>query len=130
MLDFVVSKDTKQHNFSPDISLESAITNILDNAAQASLTNGANQLYLEIYVREDQVFIEILDKGQGIDEQLINVLGKEPVNSSEHGLGLGQFLANSTIGRCGGSVWRETSKEGTQTLITLPLNNMNEIGES
>lgn len=122
VLEFALASSVKNHSFYPDVSLESAITNVLDNAAQASLTNGANQLKLDIHCDNEQIFIEILDNGQGIDEQLIDVLGKEPVDSSVHGLGLGQFLANSTIGRAGGSVWRETSSDGTQTLITLPIN--------
>lgn len=122
VLDSSFNQNVTNKTFYPDVSLESAITNVLDNAAQASLTNGANQLKLNIHCDGEQVFIEILDSGQGIDEQLMDVLGKEPVTSSAHGLGLGQFLANSTIGRAGGSVWRETSKDGTQTIITLPIN--------
>ncbi|MFT4929767.1 MAG: two-component system sensor histidine kinase RegB [Phenylobacterium sp.] len=111
-----------QQTFQPDPGLESAITNILDNAASAGVANGINDLNLTMEVTLDnRLELRIRDFGIGIDERLKSQLGKAPVNSKADGLGLGQFLANSTIARNGGNVWRNSSDSGTETLITLPL---------
>ena len=108
--------------FTPDSGLESAMTNILDNAADASVQNGQSRLNLSLALNQSkEVVIKIRDFGIGIDDDLINLLGKEPVQSNHDGMGLGQFLANSTIQRCGGKVWRHSGVNGTQTEITLPL---------
>ena len=116
-----------QMTFRPDPGLESAITNILDNAANASIANRVNQLNLEVAVTlKNEIKITVIDFGSGIDDELIDKLGKAPVSSKADGMGLGQFLANSTIERNGGHVWRKSSATGTETLITLPLKKMSE----
>jgi two-component system sensor histidine kinase RegB len=122
VLEFDSSNELRERMFNPDAGLESALTNILDNAADASISNGANQLDLSMNLsQKDEIEITIDDFGRGIDEELLDTLGKEPVQSKQNGMGLGQFLANATIGRFGGNVWRQSSNDGTQTLITLPL---------
>ena len=122
ILDFEQSDALQKRMFNPDSGLESALTNILDNAADASIGNGANQLDVSIKLsQKNELEITIDDFGRGIDDELRETLGKEPVQSKQDGMGLGQFLANATIGRFGGNVWRQSSDNGTQTLITLPL---------
>ena len=69
----------------------------------------------------DEIELKITDFGRGIADELLESLGREPVQSKQDGMGLGQFLANATIGRFGGNVWRISSSNGTQTVITLPL---------
>ena len=121
VLDYRLEDSVNHNSFKPDTSIESAITNILDNAAQASIINGANDMALNIKCQGQEVIIELIDNGEGIDEQTLAVLGKEPVKSTQQGMGLGQFLANSSIQRFGGSVWRQTTTQGTQTIISLPI---------
>lgn len=108
--------------FLPDAGLESALTNILDNAADASLDNGVSELGFSVELENQTLKIQIRDFGAGVSDELLQSLGKEPVKSAGQGLGLGQFLANATIGRCGGNVWRQSDNNGTLTLIQLPLN--------
>jgi two-component system sensor histidine kinase RegB len=119
-LNFKLDQGLKQP-FTPETNLESAIINILDNAAQASISNGANALNLDVRMLEQQLQVTITDFGTGISSDLIDSIGKEPVHSKGNGLGLGQFLANSTVQRNGGKVWRHTGANGTQTIITLPM---------
>ncbi|NQZ11790.1 MAG: HAMP domain-containing histidine kinase, partial [Algicola sp.] len=100
VLDFEQSDGLQKRVFNPDAGLESALTNILDNAADASIGNGANKLDLSIILSiNDEIELKINDFGRGIDDELIEALGKEPVQSNQNGMGFGQFFANATIGR-------------------------------
>ncbi len=121
----IIDKGLTHAHFTPDAALQSALINILDNAADASLDNGSDQLHLTVTINAGFICIQITDKGAGIDAKYIESLGKEPVES-DSGLGLGQFLANATIGRFGGNVWRSSNSYGTQTLVRLPLGDIDD----
>ncbi len=98
-------------------AVASAVFQILDNAAQASLANQQPQLQLELQLVQQQLSLRIVDSGEGLSEQRLAELGHLPQHS-EHGLGWGQFLANISIERLGGSVQRRNlSQGGLETLI-------------
>lgn len=98
-------------------TLEQAILNLLDNAADAS-PSGIEVRYTWTAAH---CLIEIDDNGPGIDAVLAEGLGKTFIRSDKGGLGIGLFLSNATIERFGGKVEllpRESG--GTHTRITLP----------
>ncbi len=103
----------------PDKTLRQALLNILNNAAQAS------PAVVELTVRWDaeRLSLEIRDEGPGIAGELSQRLGHAPVPSAkESGLGLGLYLAVTTLQREGGVVEfhpRETG--GTRVLVEVPL---------
>jgi two-component system sensor histidine kinase RegB len=71
---------------------------------------------------QDTVTIDILDNGPGITPGLHAKLGKTPVTTKEQGLGLGLFLAFTTVERLGGLVeMKPRISGGTCTTIQLPL---------
>lgn len=99
-------------------TLNHALVNILNNAADVSPDN------IEMIANwtQDTVTIDILDNGPGITPALHEKLGKTPVSTKEQGLGLGLFLAFTTVERLGGSVvMQPRTTGGTSTVITLPL---------
>lgn len=104
-----------------DASLDAAITNILDNGADASLQNDQVQLYIVAEPVGNMLELTVQDYGEGIADELLERIGKEPVPSVKAGLGLGQFLANASIERVGGHVWRTNNEHGCLTKIILPL---------
>lgn len=104
-----------------DASLEAAITNILDNSADASLQNEQVKLKVTGLHVNDTLELQVQDFGPGVSAELISRLGKEPVESVKSGMGLGQFLANASIERVGGQVWRTNNEYGCLTKIILPL---------
>jgi two-component system sensor histidine kinase RegB len=103
-----------------DQTLTQAITNILNNAADAS------EQGVEVTGRWDdrELRLEICDRGAGVSAAAASHAG-EPFFTTKppgQGLGLGLFLAQSTIKRLGGSVELFNRQQGGACArIVLPL---------
>ncbi len=105
------------------ISVEQAITNLLDNAADASLENNSAQVEMIIDLNGNNVVIEILDYGKGISlQKQQNLGGAIQDTDKQDGLGWGMFLSNVSIERVGGNI-QLINKEnaGTLTRIIIPV---------
>ncbi len=101
-----------------DQTLTHAITNILNNAADAS------EQSVEINGRWDEVELcmDICDQGDGVSDAAASHAGEPFFTTKPLGQGLGLFLAQSTIKRLGGSVQLFNREEGGAcTRIELPL---------
>jgi two-component system sensor histidine kinase RegB len=104
-------------------TLTHALINILNNAAEAS----PRELGIEFHASWDlyHVTIKIRDFGSGFSDELVEVVGKQPVVSKKRGLGVGLFLTYSTISRLGGKIrLYNTESGGACVEITLPLLNL------
>jgi len=108
-----------------DRTLEQAILNLLDNAADAS----PEALAFAARWDDHHLVIDILDRGPGIDPATAERLGTAFVSTkntadagTSGGLGIGFFLTNATLERFGGSV-ELTARDGggTRTRVELPL---------
>ncbi len=103
-----------------DQTLTQAITNILNNAADAS----EQAVEVSGHWDERELRLEICDRGDGVSAAAAAHAG-EPFFTTKppgQGLGLGLFLAQSTIRRLGGSVELFNRQEGGAcTRIVLPL---------
>lgn len=99
-------------------TLAQAIVNILNNAADASPDD------VEVNGRwdADALTLEIADRGAGLAPEVEQRAGEPFVSTKGEGLGLGLFLAYTTLNRFGGAV-RLFRREGGGTLcrLTLPL---------
>ncbi len=104
------------------ISVEQAVTNLLDNAADASLANAQDKVEISCSFNQSEFIIEIVDFGNGIAEDLKQSLGANIQESQkQHHLGWGVFLSNASIERAGGKVQLLPSESGgTLTRINLP----------
>ena len=103
-----------------DPTLEQAICNLLNNAADA------NDQMIDVTVQclEDSALISIRDHGAGIPPQVAEQLGKPFVSTKGKGLGLGLFLSHATINRYGGSIELHNHADGgTLAELRLPLSN-------
>lgn len=106
-----------------DQTLTHAITNILNNAADAS----EQEVEIRGSWSERELCLEICDSGAGITAVTATHAG-EPfftTKPSGQGLGLGLFLAQSTIKRLGGNVQLSNRIEGGACArIVLPLSGL------
>jgi two-component system sensor histidine kinase RegB len=101
-----------------DTTLAQAITNILNNAADASPAS------VEIDARwtDDALALEIADRGPGLSPELANAAGTPFMTTKSGGLGLGLFLAYTTFDRLGGEVRLENRAGGGALChLRLPL---------
>jgi len=110
-------------NVELSISVEQAITNLLNNAADASLTNNSDRIDIFCNIHQQQLIIEITDFGKGLTPGMRASLGANIQESRKAGgLGWGLFLSNASIERVAGEVHLiETESGGTLTRINLPL---------
>lgn len=98
--------------------LHQALTNILDNAADASPE------FVELHAKwnDDELTIEINDRGAGLSAETTAFVGKTLYSTKQQGLGLGLFLAHAAIERMGGNVMLFNRQGGgVCTRIILPL---------
>ncbi len=117
------SKDLTLNTTQLSISVEQAITNLLDNAADASQEANETAVNIAGFIGNNNLIIEIIDFGSGISEELKQSLGHFIQTTEKQGnLGWGLFLSNASLERAGGSVQLQAEENGgTLTRITLPL---------
>jgi two-component system sensor histidine kinase RegB len=107
-------------------TLTHALVNILNNASDVS----PHGIELRARWTVEYALLDIIDEGPGISPAVSANLGKNPVSSKEHGLGVGLFLAFSAIESLGGKIEMQPRHEfaGTLTRITLPVTR--QLGEA
>lgn len=102
-----------------DRSLNYALTNILINSAQAS----PSKIIINANWNDNQFSIAIKDNGHGINKAILAQIGNSIISGSgiEKGMGIGFFLAKTTIDRFGGELQINSDEKGTIINITVPL---------
>lgn len=103
---------------SVDTTLEQALTNLLNNAADAN----PDDIVISLDWHDAEVVIDIRDHGPGVALSIADQLGETFVSTKSKGLGIGLFLTHATINRFGGGVSLYNHPEGgTLTEVVLPL---------
>lgn len=100
-----------------DVTLEQALLNLLDNAAQASTSDPQ----LDVVRDGAWLCLRIRDEGHGIPDAIRAQLGQPFVSSRQGGTGLGLFLSHATIERQGGMLRIEDGSGGTLAEVRLPF---------
>ncbi|WP_404418345.1 ATP-binding protein [Marinospirillum sp.] len=102
-----------------DITLQQALINLLNNAADAS---GKKPVTISMEWDAVEAQIEIHDQGPGIPMEIAERLGQTFISTKSKGLGLGLFLTHATINRLGGAVrLYNHSQGGTLTEVRIPV---------
>ncbi len=102
-------------SFVADATLAQALTNLLNNAANAGRT-----VRLEARRDGDWLEIEVRDDGPGFPPQVLERAGREPFPGHAGGSGIGLFLARASITRLGGELGLFNDHGGVAR-IRLPL---------
>ncbi|GAA3899446.1 ATP-binding protein [Halomonas cibimaris] len=101
-----------------DATLDQALTNLLNNAADAN----PEAVTISLEWQDDSVVIDIRDHGPGVELAIADQLGETFVSTKSKGMGIGLFLTHATINRFGGGVSLYNHPDGgTLTEVTLPL---------
>jgi putative PEP-CTERM system histidine kinase len=98
------------------------LEHVIRNAQQATPQNGS----VTVSVRQvgQQVILEVVDTGCGMDQQFIRDRLFRPFDSTkgEQGFGIGAYQAREFARKCGGGVEVESAPgKGTKFIIRLPL---------
>jgi two-component system sensor histidine kinase RegB len=102
-----------------DATLDQALTNLLNNAADAN----PEHIAIRLDWQDDSVIIDIRDHGPGISLSIADQLGDTFISTKSKGMGIGLFLTHATINRFGGGVSLYNHPEGgTLTEVILPRN--------
>ena len=105
-----------------DESLSQALTNLFNNAANAS----PDSVAIDIQQHDDLVHIIISNKGKSIPDNILQQFNRQPLHErrdqNSTGLGFGLFLSNASIHRHGGQlILRNIKGGGAEAIIQLPL---------
>ncbi len=100
-----------------DSTLEQAIINLLNNAADAS----PQSVSLSAFVEDGELVVAVEDEGDGIPAAHADKLGTPFYSTKGRGLGLGLFVSNAAANRYGGKlVWRDRNPRGSRVELRLP----------
>lgn len=101
--------------------LSMALTNLLDNAADASLERGRAEVDVSARYEAGELVVEIDDFGQGLSAEQLKKAGRTSFSSKEKGLGLGLVLSHATLERIGGKLsMMNRAGGGMRTRVVLP----------
>jgi len=106
-----------------DKTLSHAIVNVLNNAADAS----SDTVKIEGEWNKTSLLIKIEDDGHGIPENSHKKIGRTffSTKTPDEGLGIGLFLAQTTLHRMGGSIQLKNHTDGgVHAEIEIPLARM------
>jgi len=104
-----------------DKTLNQAIINLLNNAADASID------HVEVIGRwnTESLWIDVHDRGSGLASGANHVVSQPFYTTKKHGQGLGLFLTHAVINRLGGTITLTNRNEGgVCAKISLPLARM------
>ncbi|WP_110599586.1 ATP-binding protein [Salinicola lusitanus] len=106
-----------QPTIAVDATLEQAMINLLNNAADAS----PDAVVTSLDWNADEVVIDIRDHGPGVPMSIADQLGDTFISTKSKGMGIGLFLTHATVNRFGGGVSLYNHEEGgTLTEVKLP----------
>jgi two-component system sensor histidine kinase RegB len=101
-----------------DATLEQALLNLFNNAADAS----PGQVAIHAGWDTQQIHVQILDRGRGIPPEISGRLGRDLVSTRDDGAGMGVVLALSAVEQSGGTLSiTDRADGGTLAKVLLPL---------
>ena len=100
-----------------EATLEQALVNLLNNAADASDA----EIEIRLSWDAEKLEIAIEDAGPGFPVEVLRQAGRQPLASRHGGSGIGLMLAFSAVERMGGRIVLDNRPDGGRVRIELPL---------
>jgi two-component system sensor histidine kinase RegB len=126
-IDLIVTLDLPDEPFAlvAEATIEQAIRNVLDNAAHATLANGADRVEVRVALRGTRLKLRVIDRGVGVDPAVRDGVGLKIVSTKQRGLGIGLLLARAALQRFGGRLeLSDRDNGGVEAEIELPLDEL------
>ncbi|MBE9516352.1 MAG: HAMP domain-containing histidine kinase [Proteobacteria bacterium] len=116
--ELIMFGETPAPHIMADRTLDQAIINVLNNAADASI----DDIVIEVGWDKNVMDIKVLDRGPGLAQELVDAAGKIILSTKQEGLGVGLYLSYTTLERLGGEI-RMYNREhgGACCQLHLPL---------
>ncbi|MCB1673397.1 MAG: ATP-binding protein, partial [Pseudomonadales bacterium] len=96
-----IEQSDSQFYLASDATLEQAIINLLNNAADAS----PHHFSITLTQSTHKIQIDIADRGIGLPPEMMALVGQKSLSTKgEQGMGIGLLLANATLARLGGEI--------------------------
>lgn len=93
--------------------LQQALTNVLRNAAEAA----HSRVRLVVKKNQGEWLCQVCDDGAGFPPGLVSALGQPVLSSKPEGMGIGLFLAQSTLLELGGTLCVASSEWGGASVL-------------
>ena len=120
-IEFSIDNNCRETWIPADITIRHALINVIENAIRAA----KEQVTVHYGIDDTRIstaLISVQDDGNGIPAEVMESMGEPFISSREDSMGLGIFLANSTLQRHGGSIEMfNVPGAGALTRILLPL---------
>jgi len=115
-----VDEDSKELGWYIDpLELERSVANLIDNAAEASRSNGT--VRLELQKSGANLILTISDSGCGISNQDKDKIGQKGFSRKQYGTGLGVYFAKRLVEEVGGRFHVDSKIDvGTTVTISIP----------
>lgn len=98
------------------------LVNLLDNAADASLEQGAGVVRVRARYDAGALRVDIDDQGKGLSAEQMKRAGRVAFSSKAQGLGLGLVLSHATLERIGGVLTMVNLEAGgMRTRVVVPV---------
>jgi two-component system, sensor histidine kinase RegB len=105
-----------------EATIEQAIRNVLDNAAEATLANGGTAVEAHVSFRGGSIELAVKDHGAGLDPAVRDEIGVRVISTKPRGLGMGLLVSRAALQRFGGSLdLTSRAAGGVEARILLPL---------
>lgn len=105
-----------------EATIEQAIRNVLDNAAEATRSNARSVVEVAARCANGKLTVAVLDSGAGIDPAVRDQIGLRVLSTKDRGLGIGLLLSRAALQRFGGNLeLRGRPAGGVESRIDLPL---------
>ncbi len=101
--------------------LKPVLLNLLNNAADASLSHGRHFVGFDAQRIDDQLVFVIQDQGAGLTDSQKQKLGQCINSEKQHGHGLGLAISHASLERWGATLTLVPRDVGTTTQVMLPL---------
>ena len=95
-----------------------SLINLLNNSAQVS----TEPLQIQLKENGQTIELSIHDQGDGMSDEQIAMAGEVSFSNKPDGLGIGLYIAITTMNRIGGDIsFNRQAQGGNETLVTMPI---------